>query len=186
MENNKNKKIIIAVAVFLVVVIVAVIALVASCNSSNKNDEDTTTSSSEEDTYGCTEEVASEDIEDTTEESIAMGDNEVPFDDSVAESMSSSEDSQETIVYEVTEADGSKVTEADGSVVTTVAYVDKEETGDNEVSFDDEPTAEDETTAEDESDTVEEVSTEAIETLPDNVVEVETDKDGWTTDIVKP
>ena len=176
MENNKNTKIIIAGIVIAVVIIATIITLIASCNSGNKNDEGSTTSSSEKDTYGCTEEVATEDIE----ESIAMGDNEVPFDDAAAEAMSSAENTQETIVYEVTQADGSKVTEADGSIVTTVAYVTDEAMGDNEVSFGDE------TTASDESDIVEVVSTEVAETLPGNDTEIETDEDGWTTNIVKP
>ncbi len=178
MENNKNKKLIFAAIAALVVIVVAIIIFAVSCNS-DKNDD--TEKGSEDITYESTEEIASEDMEEETEEeSVVMGDNEVPFDDSAAEDMSLSENTNETIVYEVTEADGSKVTEADGSVVTTFAYVTEAVVGDNEVSFGDTTTE-----AVDNGNT-EEATTEAAETHPDSSNEVETDKDGWTTNIVKP
>lgn len=179
MDKLKDKKIIIAGVVIAVVILAIIISYAVSCNSGS-DDEGASVHSSENAVYESTEEISSKDIAASAEETVAIGDNEVPFDDIAAEAMSSFENVQETIVYEVTKADGSKVTEADGSVVTTVAYVIDEGINDNEVPF------VDETTADTEPDTYEEYSTEVADTLPDNIPEVETDKDGWTTNIVKP
>ncbi len=187
MENIKNKKFIIAGAIVLVIVIAAIIALVASCNSGSKDGEGDTLGS-EDSTYESIDELSSEDIE-SEEESIILGDNEVPFDDAAAESTNDEGNTGETKVYEVTEPDGSIVTEADGSVVTTVAYIPEEEFGDNEVSFGEDTTASSENnsteSATEEEDTTE-ADTETVEESSGDVVEVETDSDGWTTDIVKP
>lgn len=173
MNNNffSSKKNI-AVLVSVCVVVIALIAVLAvSCNSKKKHHEDTM---STEETTAASSEESSGETDSVPEESVSIGDNEVPFDDG---------EETCTEVYVVTKADGSPETEADGTVVTTVAVISDK--GDNEVKFDEQtksPEEADESRAADETgaESRPEKSSEASEPT------VEVDKDGWTTKIVKP